>query len=107
MVTVALDDPGHAGGAVARLARERRRQPHLPSRLQDGGPGTVVGDSVRPFNVDGDPGGPGDLLEPRVRFGPGQRLGRREPLDVDPPRVDPSARRVASTTSMNGPGPQM
>ena len=46
ILTDALDQPGHAGGAVAGLARRRRPQPHLPGGLQDRG-ARVVRRSVR------------------------------------------------------------
>src|SRR5690606_41935773 len=51
----ALDEPGHARGAAAGLARVGRRQPELARRLEDGGAGAVVGGPAPAVELDRHP----------------------------------------------------
>src|SRR5579862_563593 len=55
----AFDQPGHAGGAVARLARGRWRQSELAGRLQERRPGAVGGGAAPAVELDRDGDGPG------------------------------------------------
>jgi hypothetical protein len=84
-----LDELGHAGRAAARLARERRRHPHLAGGLQDGRARVVVDGVGATVELDRDPRGGRPRLGrggPLGTVGGGGRPGRRrrgEPLDVD------------------------